>query len=173
LIDRGFKTTEIEELQKKVSEWQNSERPYPIPHILEDHTIYLIIETIYYSRLVKCNECKEAKKCLEAGKNWVSGLLTSYVNALPESDLKRFWKSIRVGVPEIKTDLAYKYFAPRLMLDKDHNPIRFLKMFEEFKMLPYFYSKAIPRSIDLLAYDLLKLMKHFSLTYKKTKKLIE
>jgi len=173
LIDRGFKEREIEELQRELGEWEKSKVPHSIPHVLEDLTIYLIVYTVYYSFLTACDQCKEARRCLEEGKKWVSSFLQSYVNDLPESDLKHFWESIIMGLPEIRTDLASKYFAPRLMLGKNHNSIRFLKIYEEFKMLPYFYSKVIPISIDLLAVDLVRHMKLFSSAYKKYEKLIK
>lgn len=162
LKDLELKMVETEELETDINQWLES-KVTPPPIFLEDWTIALIGYTTYYGYETACANCKYKQKCLREGHKWVSGFLETYLAQTRESDLTKFWKSIVSGVPKIKIALLQKYFASRFNFSVDHNPFFFLKMYEETKSLPYFYSKAIPLSLVLLIEDrLIPMMKKFA-----------
>lgn len=167
LTKEGLTLGDIKELRKKADNWEKLEMD-PLPLFLEDLTITLIGYFMYHSYWPSCQDCKEYEHCFNVGQTWVAELLSQYLDALPESDLVKFWKSIVSGVPEIKTNLLEKYFGSRFNLKKEHNSTILLKNFEDRRVLPYFYSKIIPLSLELLVENvIMPCMKEFGSIHKK------
>ena len=175
-MPEGITPSQVEDLQRTIEEWNKNLMEKPdwtnfYPYLLEDWTITLIGYTITHFYLPMCEDCKTYKRCLKESREWINTFIGNYVNSLPENGLIKFWKSILSGSPQIETDLLDKYFGQRFNLEKEGNSTNLLKVFEDRRLLPFFYSKVIPASLGMLAEGLvLPSMKDLGTVYKKFRK---